>query len=250
MEGAAFSAPTHSATTRLTNWTQILTKNIAVSGSQVDAFDHAGTSNEYAYQKQKAMKSILRDEEMSLIHASGNSGDTATAPVMKGIMQQITTNVDTGTATTNSTVLTEARFNNELQAVYQAGGGQPDLVVVDPFNKRQITAFAGPTGTQRVNQADEKELVNSVDTYKSDFGTEAIIPHYLLGSGAPTGAQTKSGTVLLLQRETWRKSFARPIFEKNLGAVGDSYITMLIEELTLEGLAESFNAKMTGYTTS
>lgn len=56
--------------------------------------------------------------------------------------------------------------------------------------------------------------------------------------------------MLLLQRDTWRKAFARPMFEKDLGAVGDSYITSLIEELTLEGLAEQFNAKMTGYTTS
>lgn len=250
IEGANFSQGTLTPTTRLGNWTQILRKDIKVSGSQADAFNHAGADNEYSYQKAKAMKEIVRDEEFSLIHATGNSGDSGTARVMKGIMQQITTNVDTGTATNNSTVLTEARFNNMLQTVYSAGAGQPDLVVVDPFNKRQITAFAGPTGTQRVNQADEKKLVNSVTTYTSDFGEEAIIPHYLLGAAAPAGAQTKSGTVLMLQRSTWRKAFARPMFEKDLGQVGDSYITSLIEELTLEGLAEQFNAKFTGYTTS
>lgn len=164
IEGANFSQGTLTPTTRLGNWTQILRKDIKVSGSQADAFNHAGADNEYSYQKAKAMREITRDEEMSLLHATGNSGDSGTARVMKGIMQQITTNVDTGTATTNSTVLTEARFNSELQTVYSAGAGQPDLVVVDPFNKRQISAFTAGTTTQRVGQADEKKLVNAVDT--------------------------------------------------------------------------------------
>lgn len=250
VEGANFSDGTPTASSRLSNWAQIIRKDIKVTGSQVDAFRHAGVSDEFANQKSLKMLELVRDEEMSLLHATGNSGTSAAARVMKGIMSSITTRVDTGTATNNSTVLTETRFNNQLQNVYANSGGRPDLVVVDPFNKRQISAFTGGTGSARQIDQETKTLYNTIDKYNSDFGDEKIIPHYMLGAAAPSGAQTNSGTVLLLDSKHWRKAFARPLQEIEIGAVGDSYVTAILEELTLEALAEQFSAKMTGYTTS
>ena len=60
VEGATISYPTLSATTKLTNHTQISTKAVQVSATN-DAVTSAGRNNELAYQISKASKELKRD---------------------------------------------------------------------------------------------------------------------------------------------------------------------------------------------
>jgi hypothetical protein len=66
VEGATISYGTQSPTTKETNYTQISTKAIQVSGTN-DAVTSAGRNSELAYQVAKAAKELKRDMETALL---------------------------------------------------------------------------------------------------------------------------------------------------------------------------------------
>ena len=76
VEGAAISYGTQSATTKETNYTQISTKAVQVSGTN-DAVTSAGRNNELAYQVAKAAKELKRDMETALL--SNNAAEAGDA---------------------------------------------------------------------------------------------------------------------------------------------------------------------------
>lgn len=236
VEGADFNAGTVTPTVRLTNYTQINRKDIKISGTQ-QAVEHAGRDNEYNYQKAKQMKELARDIEYSLINGTANAGNATTARTLKGMLAWITTNVATSGA---ARALTEALYNAQVQAVWAGTNSKPDTTFVHGFNKRAISGFTGGTGSTRQTQADEKKLVNTVDTYVSDFGTQVIVAHDLF----PTDQ------AVITRKDKWRVAVLRPPHEEDIGQVGDSLVTMLVSELTLESLNEKASAKIANLTSS
>ena len=79
VEGATISYPTLSATTKLTNYTQISTKAVQVSGTN-DAVTSAGRNNELAYQVAKSAKELKRDMETALLsNVAAAAGNATTA---------------------------------------------------------------------------------------------------------------------------------------------------------------------------
>ena len=70
VEGATITYPTLSATTKLTNHTQISTKAVQVSATN-DAVTSAGRNNELAYQVAKSAKELKRDMETALLSNVG-----------------------------------------------------------------------------------------------------------------------------------------------------------------------------------
>lgn len=243
VEGNRFAADARTPTVRLSNYTQINSEHVEVTGTQ-EVVNKAGRGSEYAYQKTIAMKELAGDTEYSILHGTGNSGDSGTARELKGIVSWITTNVDTGTATGAATVLDEDRYNDNLQDVWLSGG-RPNVTLADAFNKRQISGFTGGTGSSRNISAESARLVNTVDSYRSDFSEQNVIPHQDLGSNAG-----KVGSVLQLTTDKWRTAVLRPAFEKQLGQLGDSMVTQIIQELTIESLAEQHSGKITNLTTA
>lgn len=239
IEGADFSAQQLDPTTRLSNVTQINDEHIKVTGTQ-EVVNKAGRDSEYAYQKSKAMKSMVNDIEYSLVNGTGNTGSSTVAREMTGILSWITTNVDSGTGTGTATVaLTEANYNANLQLIW-AAGGNPDVTYVNGFNKRKVASFTGGTGSTRTIAADAAKLVNAVDTYRSSFGELAVRP----------SRDVPNGQLITLESSKWRVAVLRPTFEKDIGNVGDSYVTQMVTELTLESLNEKASGKMTNLTTS
>ncbi len=96
VEGADITYGTMSATTKLSNNTQISTKGIQVSGTN-DAVTSAGRNSELAYQVAKAAKELKRDMETALLsNVAKAAGNATTARKLGGLPTWIATNVDKG----------------------------------------------------------------------------------------------------------------------------------------------------------
>jgi hypothetical protein len=234
VEGSDATAGTATARTRVSNYTQINRKVWQVSDT-MEVIDKAGVSgSEYSYQLSKALKEIARDLEYSIVNGTGNAGNASTARQVKGVNAWITTN--TSTAGSNR-ALTEAIYNDLLQAVYESGGN-PDVTYAAGFQKRKISAF---TASQTRNiEASNKRLIASVDVYESDFGLQKIV----------LDRHHSTARVSCLEKSKWKIAMLRPVKAVELSKAGSSRKGMCEAEWTLEALHEGSSGQIRNLTQS
>ena len=145
-----FSAP--SATSRVSNRTQISRKSVIVSGT-LDSVSKAGRNNELAYQISKASKELKRDMESSL--CANNSpvvGNDSTARELAGLAGWIQQNNDAGSGGANGQVssadvpgtartdgtqraFTESQLKSVIKKCWDEGG-DPSMIMLGSFNKQ------------------------------------------------------------------------------------------------------------------
>lgn len=242
LEGDDATALDLGSTTRLGNYTQILTKNIAVTGTQ-EAIDKAGRKSELAYQTAREMKSLKTDIEWAMIDGGGTggignaqaAGAIGTAREMGSIQTYLVTNYSVGATTgavssgNGSDTMTagtardfsETLLEGVLQTAY-TNGGNPKLLFVSPTNKGVVSDFTGG-GTHYVDK-DDKKLVNSVDVYVGDFHTLKVLP----------SRQLANEVVLAIDPEYVACAELRPVSSKALSVTGDSVKRQILSECTLE----------------
>jgi len=230
IEGADYSFTRPTSRTRLGNYTQTLVTDVEVSDTQ-RAVNTAGLEDEFAYQMAKAMKEHALDIEYAIVNGTGNSGASGTAREMKGVLAFITTTNVTGTGTGNET-LTEDMFNGALEDIWEQGG-RPDTAFVNGSQKRKVSGFTG--GSTKYVEAPEKEVVNAVDVYDSDFGRIKV----RLDRFMPTG------TVALLQSDLWKVATLRPTKRIDVAKVGSATRAVIETELTIESRQEAGSGKIT-----
>lgn len=235
VEGADYTFTKRSSRTRLQNWAQTFETPVEVSDLQ-RIVDKAGVEDEFAYQLTKAIKEQARDIEYALVSGTGNSGASGSARRLKGVLSWITTNVVTGTGT-GSEALTESMFNDALQEIWEQGG-QPDLVFANGFQKRQISNFTA-SNTKFVN-ASEKEVIQGVDVYDSDFGRVKIVADRFM----------PADEVAILQSDLWVVSVLDPTHKVDVAKVGSATRAVVTTSLTLEARNEAGSGKITELTTS
>ena len=234
VEGDDSSAAAVVPTTRLTNSTQILTKNFILSGTQ-EIVRKAGRSSEIGYQVQKLTKELATDVEYALvINSAAVTGASATARQLKGITGWIVTNV--GSATANR-ALTASVLDTNLALIW-AAGGDPDVILSGGAQK---IAIAGFTQNTRFIAADEAKVVNSVDIYQSSFGTLKTVLSHVMNSA-------QANSLYNLDMSYWRKAWLRPVGLTELARTGDSRKFQLVTELTLESLNEKASGALTQLT--
>jgi len=221
LEGAVTTGATSSSKARKTNYTQIMEKNGAVSGTQRKV-DNVGGADEFAFEMKKKMLEWKLGAESDLILQSAVSGGDATARSMNGLISAITTNRVTGSATT--VALTETAFNNLLQTIFE-NGAIVSSVYVNGFNKRRISQFA----TSNVRQlAMGETLKNRVSVYESDFGTvDIVLDRYV-----------PKTIGIMLKDELFRKAWLRKPSTYPLAKRGDLDEFQIVGEWTLEHLNE------------
>jgi hypothetical protein len=235
IEGADFSYTLPTATTRVTNNTQILQKTFEVSATQ-EAVDKAGVQSEFARQLGKATKELANDVEYAMFNGTGNSGASGTARALKGIMSFLATNVETGSGT-GTQALTETMLNDLLQTIY-VSGGNPDWILCGPKQKRVISSFA--TNVTRNVNASAKEQVNVIEVYESDFGRLSIdISRYIA-----------SDQVAVLQKDMWAVAELRPTQQVEPAKTSDGEKGVVLTELTLQARNEASSGKITQLTTA
>jgi hypothetical protein len=179
-EGASFAYASGAAyqpgETRLHNLTQIFHKTWKVSGT-IEEVSKYGRDSEWGLRKLHAMRAFKVDIEVALLdNSASGAGSSGSARTMDGLR---TRNGLSATATESSTgaaPIDEGNLNALLQQHWEQGCSV-DRLVCSPFVKRQISNFSGATDAKpRVSENGERELVDVLDVYESDFGRVSLIP--------------------------------------------------------------------------
>lgn len=229
-EGDDFDAPAVTPTVRLTNRTQISTKEVVISGTQ-EAVEKAGRDSEMGYQMALKGLELRRDIEFGLTQ----NDVTATSPrKSRGLLGWTVDNAskasDTtlasysaNTAVTDGTTraFTETQLKTVLQLVFIAGG-KPNTITMGAAAKQTFSGFTG--GSTRNDNSEDKKVTAAVDVYVSDFGTLKAVPNLF----------QRTRDVFILESGKLSIAWLRPIFKKAISSTGDSEKAMLISEWTLQ----------------
>jgi hypothetical protein len=253
-EGFELSRSAATATVRVSNTTQISSRDATVSGSQESA-DAAGKRSEMAHQMALVSKALKRDMEAILCsnqaRVAGN--DSGTARKTRALEHWISTNVGAGgtsyanaasetaalTDGSTSVALTETIFNDILQTAY-TNGAEPKVVLVRPAIKRKISSFTGRSGSQIA--VSKVEAVNTVDIYRSDFGDVKILPSRWLRTRTISSKEVSAA--LFLDPEYAAVAYYRPFQTVDIAKIGDAETKMILAEYGLEMGNEKAHAKL------
>ena len=257
VEGADISYVTVTPSVKETNYTQISTKGIKVSGTQ-DSVTSAGRNNELAYQVAKSAKELKRDMETALLTNIAKAAGSATAArKLAGAPTWFETNVDAGTGgsgagngaiRTDGTqrAFTESQLKGVLVKCYNQGGN-PNMIMVNAFNKQKLSGFTG--GSTRFDAAEDRRLITSIDVYESDFGTMQVSPNRFI-RGANSTAAKVGQDALILDMEYWAVSFLRDFSLQTPAQDADADQRFMVAEYTLESRNEKASGLITDLTTS
>ena len=257
VEGDDISYATLAASTKETNYTQISTKGIQVSGTN-DAVTSAGRNNELAYQVAKAAKELKRDMETALLsNVAKEAGDATTARTLGGCQTWIETNVDAGAGGSGAgngaarvdgtqRAFTEDQLKGVLRSCYNEGGN-PNMIMVGAFNKQKLSGFTG--GSTRFDAAEDRRLITSIDVYESDFGTMQVAPNRFIRGANGTAAKVGQDA-LILEMDYWSVSFLRDFSLQTPAQTKDADQRFMVAEYTLESRNEKASGMVTDLTTS
>lgn len=196
VEGDETSYSAVAATTMLSNYTQIASKSIRITGT-ADAVRKYGRDEEFAYQIAKKGKELKRDYEFAFSqNAASVAGNDSTARKSAGLEAQIYGNTSHGTGTPNGSTpgfsgglfgapvdsgttraLTETLLKNVLQAAW-TDGGDPSVILTGAKQKAVMATFAGAqkfAGVYNPSAGKSQGMViGGIDLYISDFGEHKI----------------------------------------------------------------------------
>lgn len=229
-EGVDASYPGVSNPTRLINYTQIIREGYQVTDSE-EAGLKAGMQSRVSYEDMKQLMNWKNDAEFALMRASLVCGSGSTPRSMRGVKAFI--NSGTGPLYTNASgvSLTEALLNDRLQDVWNAGSGEVDAIYVPMYLKRKISAF-GTNITKNV-AADDRRLVQSVDTYQADAAKLVkLFPHRYVTVSGDTNYD-----IVGIQEDKFRVAIYRSPYTRELAKTGDATNKEAVGEITLEVLS-------------
>jgi hypothetical protein len=240
LEGADADDPRSTNRSRKSNFTQIFSATVQVSGSEL-AVRQIGVRDELDYSKAQRTRELLRDLESSVINgiapAANPQGSSTIRRTMRGIVPFLTSNLFTpGTAGFPAdTTLTEEQLNTALRAIWTGSSGQVDLIVVGGPEKRAINQFVQ---SNRRFAADDEAFKSLVSVYESDYGVCRVV----LARSVP------AGTVLLLDssRVEVLPLAGRSFHYKPLARDGDREAGQVVGEYTLELRNENAHGVIAG----
>lgn len=254
VEGDDPSNETMDPTVRLGNYTQLMDKVIQVSSSQ-RASNNAGRGDELSYQLQKRSKEIKRDMEARL---TGNyasvAGNASTARKSAGFEAWIQTNDSRGSGGNNTAfsggiqaaatdgtqrVFTETLLKDVLQLCWE-NGGDPSMVMVGAFNKKQFSSFAGIADQVRETGGKTATIVAAADVYVSDWGQLKVVANRF----------QRSRSALVVDPSMWKLCYYQRFKTEDLAKTGHSDRKMLSVEFTLESCNEKGSGCVADLTTS
>ena len=257
IEGDDATLEARSPTVRVGNRCQISDKVYGVSGS-AQAARTAGRQNELGFIRMKAGLELRRDMETILTGSQASSaGATATGAALGALENWLSSNYNgnSGAGTTpgfssgnvgavvDSTVtatFVESDLQTLLQTIWEAGG-DPDVIMLGAFNKRQASKFAGIATQYRDNpQVGPGVTIGATDVYVSDWGEVAFVPNRF----------SRGRTVLALQMDMFGVGMYRPMTTHTLAKTGDSEKEQMLCEYTLIVDNEKSSGKVTDRATS
>jgi len=253
-EGDAMTATAFTPSVRRGNILQISWKVPEVSETQ-QAMDHAGTGNEFDYQKMLKGLELKRDLEFVVTGANTakNAGAVGTARLLASTLSWIKTNTSfgatganpaaadgTGTRTDGTQrAFAEPLLKTVLQSIWTSGG-KPDVIMTGAFNKQVFSTFTGramPTEDTRA-----KKITASVTAYDSDFGLLDIVPDRFI----------RARDVFIYQMNMWAMAYlkGRKFAVTPLAKVADADWAKVVCEYTLTARNEAASGGVFDLTTS
>lgn len=249
LEGDARPAARFTNRSRRQNFTQIFTKSVEVSGSQLAARTLA-LADELDYQKQERLRELLRDLENTVINGiapgSNPEGSTTVRRTMRGMLATIETNQFTPGAGSipsgggGGDELNETVLNAALRTIWEQSSAKIDTIVCGGLQKRRINEFLD--ASQRTLEEDDRRFRHLVDVYESDFGICRVILSRWVPADALLLLDSSRIEVLPLS--------GRSFHYKPLASSGDSEVGQLIGEYTLEMRNENAHGVLSGLATS
>ena len=250
IEGDEATLDAVSATSRLSNSSQIMDKTVVITGTQ-ESVDKAGRASELAYQIAKKAKELKRDMEATV---TGNiaevTGGSSTARKMGTLGSWVVTNDNLASdgasgagagnaAHTDGTqrAFTEAQLKSVIKSVWNEGG-EPSMIMVGPFNKQKLSGFTG--NSTRFDAGADATLYTSVDVYASDFGQLQVVPNRF----------SRDRDAYVLDMNYFAIAFLRDFTMHELAKTGDSEKRQLLVEATLESRNEKASGLVADLTTS
>jgi hypothetical protein len=240
---------------RLSNFTQILTKNAVVTGTQERVLKGGGIKSEMAYQVARRMKEMKRDCERAMVGVATAkvAGNDTTARKMGSFQTYMTAanffggatfTAPTGNGATAGTggtprLLTEDIFKAGLQKLWTNSGGNENIIgLCGSFNRGVVSSFT--SSSTRYVTTDDKKLVASIDVYDGDFHTVTVAPD----------RYSDPSSMFLIDSEYAAVSDLRPIFTTDLAKNGDSTRKQIVWETTLEMCNPLAHVQIAGLTTA
>jgi len=250
IEGDDSAAEAQVATVRESNRTQISKKVVLVTGTANATVKAGRGKNELSYMLAKAGKELKRDMEVDLTGKNAEVVGTASAArKLRGFESWVATNASGGSvhATTHvvtdatQRVFTETLLKASLQSCFTEGG-DPDCVMVGPFNKTKVSAFTGIATLYRdtAGSKGQASIMGAADLYVSDWGEVKIVPNRF----------QRDRTALIIEKDKWAVAYLRPFRQEKLAKTGDSDKVHMLVEYTLEARSEKSSGKVADLTTA
>lgn len=235
---------------RLCNLTHIIRRTFDVSDTQRDV-NTIGIRDEYVYQMRKAAMELARFIEFALVHsqrqfqtAQGNSmgvlprkmdgfyafaaAQDPTCVTTLGLSENEMGTVTTVAGSSPVNCIDECTLNAHLEAMWNKGA-MTDTFWMNAAQKRSLSNLTlNPSSQVRYNiNVAERTVINTVDFYQSDFGTQRAFLHRYQATDRIATAEANKVRVAVL----------RPVLAVELAKIGSSTKGMLEWEGTLEVLA-------------
>lgn len=238
IEGDETTAEARTATTRLTNRTQIF-KNATVIPDTDEGLKKAGRAAEIGYQMLKTAKEQKLDIEKALFdNNAAVAGNATTARELAGAPAWLITNVDfqSGNSGANPngtgsnartddgtpTAFSQTKFDSVMQSIWEQGG-EPDTVYLSAFQMNKALAFTGNNNQRSTIKAEDERVVKHMDVYVTPWGAVEFVP----------SRQNRSRDVFIMQDDMWAVGVLRPTKNSELAKTGDSTRRQVVTELTL-----------------
>lgn len=229
-----------SPTTRLQNYVQISKKDVIIANS-LEAVSKAGRKSEVAYQLAKRGAELKRDVESI---ALANQAADATAGLRKtgSILAFLKTNTNKSTGTTAgvdpvyTTLPDDTRTDGTQRAIDEdmlkdviqkcwTEGADPKVLMVGPFNKQSVSAFAGIAAQRyQAPSSGQSRIVGAADVYQSDFGEISVVPNRFM----------RERDALVLDPEYAEMVYLRSYKQEKLAKTGDAEKRMMVVEWGLK----------------
>lgn len=245
-DDVTFAAAT--PTSRINNRTQIMRKEVIVSGTQ-DAVNKAGRNREIVYQMGKKKDELKRDKEFVFCsNQAPVTGNSSTAPQLRPLCGWLTTNVDRGSGGANGTssaaatdgtqrALTLAMITTGQQNAWTQGG-KPGFLMTGPKQRGNITTLFGTSAT-KFYAVEDKKMTATIQAFEGDFGLVKVVTNRFV-RGGQTGADRE---IFGLDPSLWNASYltGRKNVNLDLAKTGDNEKGATLTEVTLESLQEAGN---------
>jgi len=242
-EADDYSYGARTTPSRLTNIVQHLQKPFAVSDVQRD-IQHYHGRDELQRQTEKALMEFANDAEFNLVRSTLTSGISGTAPAMSGIIEAISTALNTTTHVSGvawSATILDALIKNNYE---NSNGDMATDLFMGSVLRQATDAFTAKSNVV-VNGGSVSTIVRTVSTYQTAFGTVSMHTHRYLQQA---GDSTSRYRVLGINPDKLKVAFLRrPYIDTDIARTGPATKRSVNASMTLEVRNKNSNFFANGF---